>query len=250
MTTNSSVAINIKDCSILFPETAGLKSFKNKLLMTAIGQSAKVRPERQHLLGPISLEIKKGENVAILGENGAGKSSLLRLISGIYTPTSGISNIFGSVVSMIDIHAGVKDEMTGRNNAKMLMRFFGNNINRSQNQNKVLENIKEFSGLEDAFEKPIATYSSGMRLRLVFSTVTLQRADIVLMDEWLSVGDHAFLKKVNLRLKQVVDDAHIFLLATHSQETALELCERGIVLKNGRILFDGSIKDACDFYFL
>ena len=242
--------LSIQNCSLSFPSLVNAQSLKKKLLLALFGRSNQLPPSVQHLVGPINVDIKNGERVAILGPNGAGKSSLLRLMTKVYHPTYGVIATSGSINSMIDIHAGVKDELSGRDNARMLLKFFQpQNGEQTSSTTQILEEIKHFSGLEEAFEKPVSTYSSGMRLRLVFSTVTTQNSDILVMDEWMSVGDHEFVSKVNDRLHSLVEKSQIFVLATHSSEAALSLCERGIVMKKGEIIFDGPIADACNFYF-
>ena len=242
--------IHARNCYLSFPELGNSQSLKKLLLHRILGQSKKVVPNEQHLLGPLNIEINSGEKVAILGQNGAGKSSFLRLISKVYHPTMGSIKSHGTINAMIDIHAGVKDDLSGRANAKMLLKFFQpSDAKRTFDETQIIDEIKEFSGLGETFEKPVSTYSSGMRLRLVFATITTQHSDILIMDEWMSVGDHEFLKKVDDRLLSLVEKSKIFVLATHSPKAALSLCERGIVMKKGEIIFDGAIDAACKFYF-
>lgn len=196
-------------------------------------------------LNDITLDIHEGERVALLGHNGAGKSTLLRVFSGVYAPTIGNIDIEGKIGSLIDINLGIDTESTGRQNIYMRGILLG--LKKSDIDEKIDE-IIEFSELGDYIDLPIRTYSSGMQMRLSFSIATALKSDILLMDEWLSVGDAHFHVKAEQKLKQIVNEAKIIIIATHSIQTALENCQRGILLEAGKVKADGAIQEVIDYW--
>jgi lipopolysaccharide transport system ATP-binding protein len=197
-------------------------------------------------LNDISFEFEDGEKIALLGHNGAGKTSLLRMLSGVYHPTSGEANIHGEVGSLIDLSLGIDNEATGRENIFIRGALLG--LKKTEIDNKIDE-IIEFSELGDFINMPVRTYSSGMHLRLAFAVSTIVRPEILLMDEWLSVGDENFKHKAEIRLKSLVASTKILVIATHSRTLAETTCNRAIWLEHGKIKMDGSTRTICDAYF-
>lgn len=189
----------------------------------------------------VSLEIAAGERVGLIGGNGAGKTSLLRVISGIYEPTAGALKVEGRVTSLIDVTLGMDHEATGYENILLRGLILG------LSKKKIAEltpGIVEFSGLGDYLKMPVRTYSSGMVLRLAFSTVTSVQPDILLMDEWMSVGDEEFVAKAEARLREVVDKASILVLASHNQKIIEALCNVRVRLDHGQVAGVERIHDA------
>lgn len=194
----------------------------------------------------INFAIRAGERVALLGHNGAGKTTLLGALSRIYAPTSGSAEISGAVGSLINISLGTDPESTGRENIFLRAAILG--LGRDFIQ-KNLEEIIEFSELGDFIDLPVRTYSSGMQLRLAFAVSTMLRPEILVMDEWLSVGDKNFQSKAAARLDAMLKDTKILVLATHSRDLALRHCNRALWLEHGRIKLDGLVKDVAAAYF-
>jgi homopolymeric O-antigen transport system ATP-binding protein len=186
----------------------------------------------------VSFSIAPGEKVAIIGRNGAGKSTLLRMISGLLRPTEGSIEIQGTIKALLDIGSGFYPDFTGRENALSALAYQG--IVGRPARDK-LEEIVEFAELEEYIDQPMRTYSSGMMMRLMFSTATCVEPDILIADEVLGVGDAYFAHKSLERVKRLVQ-AHgtTFLLVTHNIYSALEVCERFVWLDQGRIALDGS----------
>ena len=181
----------------------------------------------------VSIEINPGDRVGLMGHNGAGKTSLLRMLAGIYEPTSGHIQIRGKVSSFIDLGLGMDHEATGAENILLCGLMFGLDFYEIQ---KLMPSIGEFSGLGDFLDMPVRTYSSGMKMRLVFSIVTSVHAEILLMDEWLSVGDADFVVHAEERLRELVHSASILVLASHSEAIVEKLCNVIVRLEHGEIL--------------
>lgn len=184
-------------------------------------------------LNGIDLRLEAGDRVGLVGHNGAGKTSLLRILGGIYEPSQGTLQIEGSVTSLIDVTLGMDHEATGYDN--ILLRGLILGLSRKQIQALTPE-IQDFSELGEYLSMPVRTYSSGMVLRLAFSIVTCVHPDILLMDEWLSVGDADFVKKAEQRLKQLVDKASIMVMASHNPRVISELCNVLVTLERGKLV--------------
>lgn len=183
-------------------------------------------------LKDINLEIASGDRVGLMGHNGAGKTSLLRLLAGIYEPTSGQIQVQGKVSSFINLGLGMDLEATGSENIMLCGLMFGLGFDEIQ---RLTPSIGEFSGLGDFLDMPVRTYSSGMVMRLVFSIVTSVHAEILVMDEWLSVGDAEFVVHAEERLRGLVNSASILVLASHSEEIIESLCNVIVRLEHGEI---------------
>ncbi len=174
----------------------------------------------------LTFTLKNGDRVGLLGHNGAGKSTLLRLLGGIYEPSSGAAQIKGSIGSLIDIGLGIDTEATGRENIYLRAGLLGITRNDITLQ---LQNIIDFSELGDFIDMPLRTYSTGMHLRLAFAVSTIVRPEILLMDEWLSVGDEGFKHKAEVRMRELVQATNILVIATHSRD----LCSKHAIERYG-----------------
>jgi lipopolysaccharide transport system ATP-binding protein len=243
-------SIVFQDVSIHFPVfNASTRSFRKRVIQVATGGI--VAPDHTgHIvvqaLTNLTFSIRSGERVAILGHNGAGKTTLLGALSRIYAPTSGKALITGSVGSLINISLGTDPESTGRENIFLRGAILG--LERDFIKKKQ-EEIIDFSELGDFIDLPVRTYSSGMAMRLAFAVSTMLRPEIIVMDEWLSVGDKNFQGKAAARLDEMLKDTKILVLATHSRDLALRHCNRAIWLEHGRIKKDGLVKEVADCYF-
>jgi lipopolysaccharide transport system ATP-binding protein len=188
-------------------------------------------------LNDISFVARKGERIALIGHNGAGKSTLLRAAAGVYEPVRGTLTISGSVSSLIDLTLGMDMEATGFENIRirgLLMGFSPTEISRRTAE------IADATELGDFLAIPIRTYSSGMLLRLAFAISTSLVPDILLMDEWISVGDASFVKKAQDRLRSMVGKTGIMLMASHSPDIIYETCNRALWLEKGVLRADGA----------
>lgn len=245
---NSRIALN--NASVEFPIfNATGRSLTSSLLKVATGGMLDANPDGRvtvRALRNLSFEINEGERVALLGHNGAGKSTFLRVASGVYIPTHGNAIITGTVTSLIDLSLGINPEATGRENVYIRGRLLGlskNEISESY------QDIVTFAELGDFMEMPVRTYSSGMHLRLAFAVSTIVRPEILVMDEWLSVGDEAFKLKAEKRLQSLVKGTKILVIATHSRELVESVCTRAIWLEHGAVRMDGPSSIVAKEYF-
>ena len=187
-------------------------------------------------LDKINLNIRPTERIGLVGHNGAGKSTLLRVLGKVYEPTEGTAEIVGTIGSLIDISLGIDTEATGIENIYLRAALLGipkKVIDRD------LDSIVDFSELGSFIEMPVRTYSTGMHMRLAFSVSTMISPDILLMDEWLSVGDQGFQKKAEQRLNSLIERSNVLVIASHSRQLIERCCTRAIWLEHGAIKMDG-----------
>ena len=197
-------------------------------------------------LDGVSFEVRKGERVGIIGHNGAGKSTLLKLISRITAPTSGDIWMNGRVASMLEVGTGFHGELTGRENIYMNGAILG--MKKTEIDAKI-EDIIEFSECRQFIDTPVKRYSSGMYVKLAFSVIAHLDAEIMIMDEVLAVGDMAFQKKCLEKMSDVSkSEGRTILYVSHNMNTIRQLCERCIVMKHGKIIFDGDVDKAIALY--
>jgi lipopolysaccharide transport system ATP-binding protein len=189
------------------------RSIKNSLLKNLTKD--KVLPHSVKALNNITLDLRDGDRLGVMGPNGAGKSTLLRTLAGVYLPTSGTVEVEGRIASLIDISLGMEGEATGFENIRMRGIMMGLSLKQIKSME---EEIADFSGLGDFLHLPIRTYSTGMHMRLGFAVSTAVEADIILMDEWLSVGDSEFIQKAEKRLENFIGRSSILVIASHSED--------------------------------
>jgi len=243
-------SIEFNNVCVDFPiYNANGRSLKKRLIQVATGgqlgadQTGRVVVRA---LEGLTFTLKDGDRVGLLGHNGAGKSTLLRLLSGVYEPSSGFSRIVGEIGSLIDISLGIDPEANGRENIFLRGGLLG--ITKSDISKKI-NDIIEFSELGDFIDMPVRTYSTGMHLRLAFAVSTIVRPEILLMDEWLSVGDEGFRHKAEARMSELVQSTNILVIASHSRELIMDTCNRVIWLEHGKIRMDGASQEVCAAYF-
>jgi lipopolysaccharide transport system ATP-binding protein len=242
--------LKLQNVSVDFPiYNANARSLKKRLIQVATGGQLGADEQGRVMaraLDGLSLTLKDGDRVGLLGHNGAGKSTLLRLLIGVYQPSSGSLETKGEIGSLIDISLGIDPEATGRENIYIRGALLGM---KKTYINSQIENIIEFSELGDFIDMPLRTYSTGMQLRLAFAVSTLTKPEILLMDEWLSVGDERFKEKAEERLKEMVKATNILVIATHSRELLLQSCNRAIWLEHGKIRMDNTPEIVAQAYF-
>jgi lipopolysaccharide transport system ATP-binding protein len=188
----------------------------------------------------ISLELEAGDRLALVGHNGSGKTSLLKVMAGIYEPQKGLVEVKGQLTSMIAHGAGLDMEASGLQNIRKLgaMRMLPKKLVESR-----IDSIVEFSELGDFVRLPVKTFSSGMMSRLMFACATEFEADILVLDEWLGAGDAAFMQKASDRMKGFVDKAQMMILGTHNFGLVEAVCNKVIELAAGRAVFYGTTAD-------
>lgn len=219
------------------------KNSKKRFLSTFIKS---VTYKEKIAVSDLNFSICEGEAVAILGKNGAGKSTILKMITGVSYPTKGSITVKGRVGALLELSSGFDPEFTGRENIYLKGQLAGM---KNEEIEAVEEDIVAFADIGEYIDQPLRTYSSGMKARLGFAVNVCIEPDILIVDEALSVGDAKFSAKCKKRINEMIkNDGVTFLFVTHSTETAKKFCKRGIVLRSGRMLFDGEIKEAVRMY--
>jgi lipopolysaccharide transport system ATP-binding protein len=178
----------------------------------------------------VSLQLTSGDRLGVYGPNGSGKTTLLRVLAGIYPPTRGSYSVSGTIGSMLNLSAGIDPKVSGRDNIIYRSRLLGRSMSMAL---ETVEDAAEFGGLKEYIDQPLETYSSGMKMRLAFSIATAAPSEILIMDEWLSVGDESFQSKATQRVEEIVGQAQILVLASHNKELLGDLCNQFIVLDGG-----------------
>jgi lipopolysaccharide transport system ATP-binding protein len=198
-----------------------------------------------HALKNITLEIGAGERVGLLGHNGAGKSTLLKAIAGLYPPSGGSLRVAGGVRALIEISLGFEPDATGREN----ILYRGLLMGLTPSEVRALEEeIVAFADIGEFIDFPIKTYSAGMQVRLAFAISVAVSGQILLLDEIIGAGDATFQEKARKRIHKLIERSEILVLASHDFVSLQSICERGIVLDHGQLMFDGPIGEAVRTY--
>ena len=203
------------------------------------------RKEKRQILNDINIDIKKGETVALIGVNGSGKSTLLKLMTKIIYPNRGTIETKGKLTSLLELGAGFHPDFSGRENIYFNASIFG--LTRKEIDDR-LEKIIEFSELGEYIDNPVRTYSSGMYMRLAFSVAINVDAEILLIDEILSVGDQHFQEKCFEKMRQLRKEGKTMVFVTHSMESVKQLCDRAIWLYDGQVKMDGNTEEVVAEY--
>ena len=241
---DKSYAVQVKDIKKRF----FLPNHKNDSLKRAITQVFKKKEKGGNTfnaLNGISFTVEQGDFFGILGRNGSGKSTLLKIISEIYQPTSGSVRHNGKVVSFIELGVGFKAELSGRENVFLNGALLG--FSKSEVE-AMYDDIVEFAELDRFMDQKLKNYSSGMKVRLAFSVAIRAKADILILDEVLAVGDASFQKKCNDYFRTLKNDKKTVILVTHSMSAVREYCNKAIVIEKGKIAFEGDAKTAAQTY--
>lgn len=238
--------IEARNIGIEFPVAPpDARSFRHFALRTASRVGGKVLKSEGSFqfvqaLDDVSFTLKQGDRLGLVGHNGAGKTTLIRVLAGIYEPTMGSLHVSGRKVPMFDIGLGMDEEASGYENIRIRGLILG--LSPQEIEDRVPE-IAEFAELGDYLELPIRTYSSGMMLRLIFSIAASIHGDIILMDEWIAVGDAHFRKKTHSRLQEITSGSGIVVLASHDHGLLRDTCNRGLYLDGGRVRAFGDLDD-------
>ncbi len=200
--------------------------------------------KRHKALDGVNFTIRKGESVAIIGRNGAGKSTVLKMITGVAFPTTGEVNVRGRVAALLELTAGFSPDMTGRENISFKCYVLG----LDDSEIKEIEHkVIDFADLGDYIDQPVRTYSSGMKMRLGFAININTNPDILVIDEALSVGDANFKKKCKAKIKEMIKKDITVLYVSHSKDIQ-EICERCIYLQKGKVIYDGTMQETLEKY--
>lgn len=244
----SAARLTLDNVSLWLPrDQAEGQTLRGALLGPAFGLFSQQQRDANRIviLDKVSLSAGPGDRIGLLGWNGAGKTSLLKIAAGIYPTSEGAVTSEGRVGTLLSLEAGFDVEATGRENTFLQGLTMGYTM---RDLARTVTDIEAFADIGPYFDLPVRTYSSGMRVRLSFAIATAFNPDILIMDEWLSVGDERFAEKAEARLSDVVSRASILLLATHNTHLLERICSRAIVMHQGRVAFDGPPADAIVHY--
>lgn len=205
----------------------------------------KSKAQHSWCLQDITFSVYPGESVGLVGMNGAGKSTLLKIIAGTTQPTTGHVRVHGRLTALLELGMGFHPDLTGRQNIALAGQLVGFSAQEIQEQ---MPAIEEFAEIGSAIDEPVRTYSSGMQMRLAFSLATAVRPDILIVDEALSVGDTYFQHKSFMRIKEFRRKGTTLLFVSHDKNAVLQLCDRAILLKSGKIIMDAAPNAVMDFY--
>jgi ABC-2 type transport system ATP-binding protein len=205
----------------------------------------KVRVQNYVALKDVSFTVESGEVIAIIGKNGAGKSTLLKILAQVLPPTSGKAKVTGSIAPMIELGAGFHYEMTGAENVLFYSTLMGRDMKRAKSRIQV---IGEWAGVTDHMDFPLRTFSSGMVARLAFATATDETADVLLIDEVLSVGDAEFQLKSSARMSELISKGAAVVLVSHDMKAVRKLAQKAIWLENGLVKMSGPTEQVVAAY--
>ena len=235
--------IEIKNVNVTYRVLMNKSSSLKELFRDAI--KGKARVVEYVALQDVSFTVDAGEVVAILGRNGAGKSTLLKVLAGVLPPTKGGSKVNGKIAPMIELGAGFHPEMTGAENVLFYSALMGRDIKSIKERTPA---IGEWAGVTDHMDFPLRTFSSGMVARLAFATATDEKAEVLLVDEVLSVGDADFQEKSKKRMHELINSGAAVVLVSHDMKAVRELAHRAIWLENGHVKMIGKASDVVDAY--
>ena len=212
---------------------------------TKIGMEHYAHNESFMALDNVSFNVDRGDAVALIGRNGAGKSTMLKLISRITAPTTGEIRIRGRVASLLEIGTGFHKELSGRDNIYLNGAILG--MNRAETTRKIKE-IIEFSEIEQFIDTPVKRYSSGMYVKLAFAVAAHLDPDVMICDEVLAVGDIAYQQKCLAKMSEIAREGRAVLYVSHNMRTVAQLCNRGLFLDRGQLKYDGTVERAIELY--
>jgi ABC-type polysaccharide/polyol phosphate transport system ATPase subunit len=198
-----------------------------------------MRKENFYALRDVTFSVERGESLAVIGKNGAGKSTMLNIATGLCSPTSGTVTVNGRVAALLELGSGFHPDLTGAENARINAALLG--LNRAEVKAR-FDDIVEFSGIGGFIDEPLRTYSSGMTMRLAFSVAVNVDPDILIIDEVLGVGDHAFFARCLDRIMQFRREKKTILCVSHALTTLEQLCTRAIWLDHGKVVAAGPVK--------
>lgn len=241
--------IKLEDVSMKFnlgieKEFSIKQAFVN--MFSAKSRKLKKKKEEFWALKNISFEVKKGEVVGLIGSNGAGKSTMLKIVSGVMKPTSGKVTVNGVISPMIELGAGFDAELTARENIFLNGAILGYSKKFLEDK---FEEIVEFSELRDFLDVPVKNFSSGMTAKLAFSIATIVNPEILIVDEILSVGDIKFQEKSKNKMLEMIKGGTTVLYVSHSLQSIKDLCDKVVWIEHGKMIKMGKTKEVCDEYY-
>lgn len=204
-----------------------------------------IKYDEFYALKNISFNIEKGDSFALVGSNGSGKSTMLKIIAGVLKPTFGTMKVQGSIAPLIELGAGFDFDLTGRENVFLNGAILGHSRNLMREK---YDEIIDFAELKEFEDVPVKNYSSGMVARLGFSIATIVKPEILIVDEILSVGDYAFQEKCHKRMEAMMTGGTTVILVSHSSDDVKRICRHGIWINKGKLMRVGTADEVCESY--
>lgn len=243
------IQVILNQLSLDYPLMGMVNRSIKKDLFDIISTGARINIEKKitmvNALKNVSFELSEGDRLGLVGHNGAGKSSLLKILAGIYQPSSGSLIIEGKVVSTLNLSIGMESDATGIENIISRALLLGMSLGEVRRR---LDEIVSFTELGEYINLPVKIYSSGMLTRLAFATVTAMDAEIILMDEMIGAGDAKFIDKAERRLNKFINKAKIVVIASHNEHVIRNFCNKAILLEHGQLKTIGSVDTVLDAY--
>ncbi len=237
---NNDLIIKVENVHVSFwQNNVGIYTLKDLITQRKLPFKSKT------ILNNISVEVKRGESLGIVGRNGSGKSTLLRTIAGIVKPDRGTVTVNGTFAPILAIGAGLESELTGYENINLLLALYGT----ARKNTNAVENVKEFSELTDeVLRMPVKQYSSGMVARLAFSISLANESDILIIDEVMAVGDQGFQAKCINKIYQIKEQGTTILYVSHFPDDVARICNKAVLLERGEIVHSGDSQEICKKY--
>lgn len=242
------ILLEIQELKLAFPlRLMAISTLRDLFISIMMGPFSKKYKRNYFLaLDNINLKIYEGDRVGLIGVNGAGKSTLCRSITGFYDPQHGRISRHGNVRAMFEAAIGLYPELSGRENAKILAEIYYPNY--LDELDSIINESLEFSGLEEFIDAPIKTYSKGMMVRLTLSLLSAKPADILILDEVFDGADEFFREKLSERIKNLIINSGAVIFVSHQEAQIQSVCNRAILLSEGKIIHDGSLDKAYELY--
>ena len=238
-----SIVLELNQIILDYPKKESFGSFLKRKAMRFFGK--KDSAPHYRALEDINLSINRGEVIGVIGRNGSSKSTLLKIMAGIFAPNQGAVSIDGDISLLSGVGLGMNQNLTGRENIHLYGSILGHS---KQTMDSLTDEIIQFSELHDFIDEPLRTYSSGMKARLGIAVATAVKPDILLIDEVLGVGDPGFKKKSQEKIRKMMDDSNTVVIVSHSFGLLKEICDRMIMMEKGRIRIIGSPEEVISKY--
>ena len=235
--------LELNNITLDYPKGQSVLSIIKRKILQLLRKKT-IAPHYRGLDG-INLTINRGEVIGVIGRNGSSKSTLLKVMAGIFTPDEGTVLIDGDISLLSGVGQGMNKHLTGRENIHLYGSILGHS---KETMDSLTEQIIEFSELHDFIDEPLRTYSSGMRARLGISVATAVKPDLLLIDEVLGVGDPGFKKKSQEKIRKMMDDSNTVIIVSHSFGLLKEICDRMIMMEKGRIKILGTPEEVISKY--
>ena len=240
--------VEMKDLGLVFPAKVHRSGTIRDVFVRTLTHPVKTLfypTQKLEVLNGVDMTVKKGDRIALIGINGAGKTTLCRAIAGFYKPTRGSLKVGGQVRAVFDTLVGIYPELTGRENARILADFLYPDLD---NRDEKIKEALEFAELGHFLDTPFKHYSNGMQARLCLSVLTMQETDVLILDEVFEGADQFFREKIAERVLKMIRASGAVLFVSHNEDQLRRVCNRAIVLRHGKVAFDGSVEDGLAFY--